>query len=267
MIQLLSALGLICIVVALMAALRHTDDPDPALTKQGSPRQKVLTAGAILGFALGTVLIATSVLGLFVSPSSASTLSHHAPAHHAPARLAPLGPGRIVEMALAPGDQGYWEVTNTGVVYAFGSANFYGDLVTAHVRPPAPVIGIVPTNNGRGYYLVDSAHSMVWPFGDAALFPQVPSIPVAPPSGGSSPLLPLVVVLVLLVAAGFGGRYGWKRLRGMAQAPLRHLALGSPVPTVAPEAFARSVPQAQRSKSPVRAPDDEIPSDDWEWDS
>jgi hypothetical protein len=270
----LALVGVGLVALAVVMARRHPMGDDTTLSARARRRETVTRLGIVTAGVGGLVYLLLAGLVLATStPASASTLSHHAPAtHHAPARHAPLGPGRIVGLALAPGNTGYWEVSSTGVVYAFGSANFYGDLVTAHVRPPLPVVGIVPTNDGRGYYLVDSAHSMVWPFGLAALYPAVPSIPVAPPSGGSSPIAPLVGVVLLLAAGGFVGRWAWRRFHIAPRSP--RLSIGAAADatrrmasTIAPSARPTSArPTAARASAPAPPVDDDT-EPGWEWDS
>jgi hypothetical protein len=71
--------------------------------------------------------------------------------------------------------KGYWLVASDGGVFSFGDAQFYGSipqLGLAPVESPnphrliAPVVGIVPTADGRGYYLI-AADGGVFAFGDA----------------------------------------------------------------------------------------------------
>jgi hypothetical protein len=63
-----------------------------------------------------------------------------------------------------------WEVTSSGVVIPFGGAPSYGSIQTlgiAHLA--APIVGIAPTPDGQGYWLV-GADGGVFNFGDASFY-------------------------------------------------------------------------------------------------
>jgi hypothetical protein len=62
---------------------------------------------------------------------------------------------------------GYWVVTRSGDVAAFGSAVAYGSLQGVHLN--APIVGIAPTPDDRGYWLVASDGG-VFAFGDATFY-------------------------------------------------------------------------------------------------
>jgi hypothetical protein len=66
-----------------------------------------------------------------------------------------------------------------GGVFTYGDARFYGSA--GATRLPAPVVGIVPTADGGGYWLV-SADGGVFTYGDARFFGSAsadsPSSPV-----------------------------------------------------------------------------------------
>ncbi|MBW8826171.1 MAG: hypothetical protein JF603_07465 [Acidobacteria bacterium] len=88
----------------------------------------------------------------------------------------------VVAMASAGAD-GYWLVTATGRVFAFGGAPYLGG---AHLA--RPVVAMAATPSGRGYWLA-AADGVVASFGDAARLPiALPAHPVvgmaAHPSGG-----------------------------------------------------------------------------------
>ena len=64
-------------------------------------------------------------------------------------------PSSVVSMASTPGGRGYWLLLGDGSVYAFGDAQWYGDLRGSGWRggplpPGAPVVGIAATRNGQG---------------------------------------------------------------------------------------------------------------------
>jgi hypothetical protein len=79
----------------------------------------------------------------------------------------------IVGIASTPDGGGYWLVGADGGVFAFGDATFMGNTYTDNItgltgpRPlAAPIIAIVPTADGGGYWLV-GADGGVFSFGDA----------------------------------------------------------------------------------------------------
>ena len=55
-------------------------------------------------------------------------------------------------MAATPTRQGYWLVASDGGVFAFGDAGFHGSTGALHLN--APIVGIAPTPDGHGYWLV-----------------------------------------------------------------------------------------------------------------
>jgi hypothetical protein len=79
---------------------------------------------------------------------------------------------------------GYWLVASDGGVFAFGDAGFYGSIpglglspVDSPVLPRlnAPIVGIVPSYDGRGYFLVANDGG-VFAFGDAKFEGSCPGI-------------------------------------------------------------------------------------------
>jgi hypothetical protein len=90
----------------------------------------------------------------------------------------------IVGMADTPGGGGYWLVASDGGVFAFGNAGFYGSIPALGLSPVdspilprlnAPIVGIVPSHDGRGYLLV-AADGGVFAFGDAQFEGSCPGI-------------------------------------------------------------------------------------------
>jgi hypothetical protein len=65
---------------------------------------------------------------------------------------------------------GYWLVTNTGHVYTFGDAGFFG----APGPQASPVSSAVATPDGGGYWILNQT-GQVFAYGDAASFGSVPS--------------------------------------------------------------------------------------------
>ena len=63
-------------------------------------------------------------------------------------------------------DRGYYAVTAQGKVTTYGYAQFYGDLPSSGITPASPIIQVVATPDGRGYWLLASS-GQLYPFGDA----------------------------------------------------------------------------------------------------
>ncbi len=84
---------------------------------------------------------------------------------------------------------GYWLVASDGGVFAFGDAGFFGSIPGIGLNPAgsglphslnAPIVGMVPSSDGRGYFMVASDGG-VFAFGDARFEGSCPGI-----SGGCS---------------------------------------------------------------------------------
>ena len=79
--------------------------------------------------------------------------------------------------------QGYWLVASDGGVFAYGDAGFYGSLPGLGFAPAgtvgpvpklnAPIVGMVPSSDGGGYFMV-SSDGGVFAFGDAHFAGIVP---------------------------------------------------------------------------------------------
>jgi hypothetical protein len=92
--------------------------------------------------------------------------------------------GDVRALAAAEGtDQcaGYWVVTSTGHVAAFGSAVDYSPQQTA--RPKAPIVAIAATPDFRGYWLLASDGS-TFAYGDATPFKPRPRLHLNSPAVG-----------------------------------------------------------------------------------
>ncbi len=87
-------------------------------------------AGALAGVAL--------VTGIFVTGSTPKDQAMVPIAAHAE--------------AAAPNGEGYWTVTSSGKVYAYGRAQLYGDMADHKLN--APIVGIIAAPDGKGYWLV-----------------------------------------------------------------------------------------------------------------
>ncbi len=97
----------------------------------------------------------------------------------APPAGAPAVAPPFVEVTGTPGG-GWLEVTAQGVVWAGGGANYFGDLQRRPDAPPivvSNIVGIRPTPDGFGYWLVGSDGS-VYAFGDAPYLGSLPGLEV-----------------------------------------------------------------------------------------
>jgi subtilase family serine protease len=79
---------------------------------------------------------------------------------------------------------GYWLVASDGGVFAFGNAGYYGSIPGAGLAPAgsglphslnAPIVGMVPSADGGGYFMVASDGG-VFAFGDARFEGSCPGI-------------------------------------------------------------------------------------------
>jgi hypothetical protein len=90
----------------------------------------------------------------------------------------------IVGITPTVGDAGYWLVGSDGGVFAFGGARFYGSVPGLGLAPAgttvgrhldAPIVGVVPSIDDRGYFMVASDGG-VFAFGDARFEGSCPGI-------------------------------------------------------------------------------------------
>ncbi len=90
----------------------------------------------------------------------------------------------IVGITPTAGDGGYWLVGSDGGAFAFGDAGFYGSIPGLGIAPAgttvgrhlnAPVVGVVPSIDDRGYFMVASDGG-VFAFGDAQFDGSCPGI-------------------------------------------------------------------------------------------
>jgi hypothetical protein len=79
---------------------------------------------------------------------------------------------------------GYWLVASDGGIFAFGDAGFHGSIPGAGLHPAgsglahslnAPIVGMVPSSDGAGYFMVASDGG-VFAFGDARFAGSCPGI-------------------------------------------------------------------------------------------
>ncbi len=91
----------------------------------------------------------------------------------------------VVGMTLTADKGGYWLVASDGGIFTFGDAGFFGSLPGMGYAPAnsagngkklnAPVVGMVPSFDGGGYFLVGSDGG-VFAFGDAKFEGSCPGI-------------------------------------------------------------------------------------------
>ena len=98
----------------------------------------------------------------------------------------------VVGITPTAGDKGYWLVASDGGIFSFGSAGFYGSIPGLGLAPAgsglahslnAPIIGMVPSADGGGYFMVTSDGG-VFTFGDAKFEGSCPGIGGCP--GGAA---------------------------------------------------------------------------------
>ncbi len=90
----------------------------------------------------------------------------------------------VVGITPTGNDAGYWLVASDGGIFAFGNARFYGSIPGLGLEPAgstgpkrlnAPIVGMVPTADGGGYFMVASDGG-VFTFGDAKFEGSCPGI-------------------------------------------------------------------------------------------
>jgi hypothetical protein len=90
----------------------------------------------------------------------------------------------VVGMTPSRDKSGYWLVASDGGVFTFGDLLFYGSIPGIGLHPAgsglphslnAPIVGIVPTSDGGGYFMVASDGG-VFSFGDARFEGSCPGI-------------------------------------------------------------------------------------------
>jgi hypothetical protein len=91
-----------------------------------------------------------------------------------------------IAIAILPNGQGYWEVSRSGAVAAFGQAVDYGSMAGQTLSQP--IVGIALTPDGGGYWLVASDGG-IFSYGDAGFYGSTGSIRLNKPIVGmtSSP--------------------------------------------------------------------------------
>src|ERR1700677_3558457 len=124
------------------------------------------------------VLVPALGLGLAIE-SSASAGAGAATA----ARTSGYGGG---EMIAADPAGGYWTATTGGVVTPHGGAPALGSPALSGLRLSKPIVGMAPTPDGRGYWLVASDGG-IFNYGDAAFYGSTGAIRLDQPIVGMAP--------------------------------------------------------------------------------
>ncbi len=90
----------------------------------------------------------------------------------------------VVGITPTSDDGGYWLVASDGGIFSFGDTQFYGSIPGIGLHPAdsglpnslnAPIVGMVPSSDGKGYFLVASDGG-VFAFGDARFEGSCPGI-------------------------------------------------------------------------------------------
>jgi hypothetical protein len=90
----------------------------------------------------------------------------------------------VVGITATVNQGGYWLVASDGGIFSFGDAGFYGSIPGLGLAPAgtvggkhldAPIVGMVPSSNGGGYFMVASDGG-VFAFGDAAFEGSCPGL-------------------------------------------------------------------------------------------
>ncbi len=131
---------------------------------QGEGRRHVRRLGATLPAAMLLVVLAVAVL----------------PSGSIGPKGTPLATQNMVARASVDSGSGYWLVSSTGQVYAYGGAKYYGGLGGQHLNKP--IVSMASTPDGRGYWLF-AADGGVFAFGDA---------PFSGSAGGTGASAPVV---------------------------------------------------------------------------
>jgi hypothetical protein len=123
--------------------------------------------------AAGLSLVAGPAM-LATSAASAQPVAAVHPVVATSTSIAPVvAASGAVSAAPLPDGKGFWTVTSSGVVSAYGSAASLGDLSGRTLN--APVVGIAATPSGNGYWLV-SSDGGIFSFGDATFYGSTGSL-------------------------------------------------------------------------------------------
>ena len=90
----------------------------------------------------------------------------------------------VVGISPTASEDGYWLVASDGGIFAFGDAGYHGSIPGVGLAPAgsglphslnAPIVGIVPSSDGGGYFMVASDGG-VFAFGDAHFAGSCPGV-------------------------------------------------------------------------------------------
>ena len=101
----------------------------------------------------------------------------------APGSTATVALHSVAGRTEAGSGSGYWLVTSTGQVYAYGGATYFGGMEGRHLNKP--IVGIASTSDGKGYWLI-AADGGVFAFGDARYAGSQGSLGTAAPVVGGA---------------------------------------------------------------------------------
>ena len=137
-----------------------------SVSQPGSPTPKARHAQQTLRiegryrvgrFAVSSIAVALLVVAALVLASPGSATYREVP---------PAAQNVAVKTSVSSGP-GYWIVTSTGQVYAYGGATNYGGMTGQRLNKA--IVGIAATPDGKGYWLF-GADGGVFSFGDAAFY-------------------------------------------------------------------------------------------------
>ncbi len=113
----------------------------------------------------------------------------------------------IVGIVATSTGKGYWMVGSDGGVFAFGDATFVGSSGQINpalaaggsnsFMPNKPIVGLVPTTDGRGYWMV-AADGGIFAFGDAGFYGSSGQINPAQAAGGSNSFVPAAPIVGMI---------------------------------------------------------------------
>lgn len=164
---------------AVVAALLVATGSSPASAQEPS----VSSSGAGTRLHVGDTAPTSEQHGYWLVGSDGGVFSFGSAQFYGSVAALPLQ-SPVIGLAPTAGRGGYWLVASDGGVFAFGDAGFYGSIPSQGLSPVdsptlprlnAPIVGIVPSYDGRGYFLVANDGG-VFVFGDAKFEGSCPGI-------------------------------------------------------------------------------------------
>ncbi len=114
--------------------------------------------------------------------------------------------GGVVTIASTPDGQGYWLATATGQVVTAGDAPDEGSPQSQGLKLAGGIVNMAPTPDGKGYWMLGSDGG-VMTFGDASYFGSPGQLNPNTPPGGSNSILPLNKPAVAMASTSDGKGY------------------------------------------------------------